>query len=494
MTGAGFWGDGGIMAGGRVAAWTGDQRTRLLAPVLVAVTSLGMLSPGSGTAASAAVRSPSITFYFGLKAPEAQAEAAFYAVGNPASPSYRQFLSLPQVSRRYGAAPATRAAFATQIHRLGLSSRIDPSGVFARVTGTVTQFDRAFHVHIKRTFTNSPNHFIYALPGKQRLRLPAALRPLVTVTDAFYAHTAPASGKAAAAPVAAAKPRAAGPGPKNRGTWVRGCRAAKATGAYSFGQLRRAYAIQSLGSGTGASVAILNAGEDATAADVAENARCFHYPTARVRTLLTDGQTAPFGRGSFEPQEDLAVARGMAPGLRSLTFTKAWADPSVLFLGASQVLAEHDRPDVLSISYGWCDQDVQGKSAPPDWQAGATLMNAILVRLGLTGVPTFASAGDFGSSCNGERLAGVAWPAASPFATAVGGTRLVLNQANQRVNEVAWNDLQFLPKLQGGGAGGGGFALASRPPISKGWPCPATAGPRRTSRPPRPASRATPSC
>jgi hypothetical protein len=229
--------------------------------------------------------------------------------------------------------------------------------VFARVTGTVAQFDKAFHVHIKRVFTNFPNVFTYLLPGHQTLKLPTALRPLLTVVDAFYAHSAPASGTARAARYGPRpKTEAATPGPRNRGTWKRGCHAAKATGAYSYAQVRHSYGIQSLGSGRGASVAILNAGEDAPAPDIAAKARCFHYPAAKVRVLRTDGQTAAFGRGTFEPQEDLALVRGMAPGMRSLTFTKAWAAPALLFLGASQVLAERDRPPVLSISYGWCDR------------------------------------------------------------------------------------------------------------------------------------------
>jgi subtilase family serine protease len=453
-----------------LAGWLSPhRRRRSLALLLVAACGLAMLSPVVSAAAAAAPRSPSITFYFGLKRPEARADAAFYAVENPASRSYRRFLPLSQISRRYGASPATRTAFAAQIRKLGLSSRVDPSGVFARVTGTVAQFDKAFHVDIKRTFTNFPNVFTYLLPAHQRLRLPAALRPLVTVVDAFYAHTAPASGKAAAGPRGQqATVQAAASGPKNKGTWKRGCRAAKATGAYSYAQVRHAYGLQSLGSGARASVAILNAGEDAPASDIAANARCFHYPKAKISVLRTDGQTAPFGRGTFEPQEDLALVRGMAPGMRTLTFTKAWADPALLFLGASQVLAERDRPDVLSISYGWCDRDVEGKGAPSSSQAGASLMDAILVRLGLTGVATFASAGDSGSSCNGDKFAGVAWPAASPFLTAVGGTRLVLNKPNRRVREVVWNDLRWLPAEQGGGAGGGGFAtIAKRPPYQR---------------------------
>ena len=36
---------------------------------------------------------------------------------------------------------------------------------------------------------------------------------------------------------------------------------------------------------------------------------------------------------------------------------------------------------------------------------------ALLVRLGLAGVGAFASAGDFGSTCNNENYAGIAWPA-----------------------------------------------------------------------------------
>jgi kumamolisin len=461
--------------GDHLPGWLGPyQRRRSLAPLLVAAFGLAMLSPVVSAAAAAAPHAPSITFYFGLTRPEARADAAFYAVENPASRSYRRFLSLSQVSRRYGASPATRTAFAAQIRKLGLSSRIDPSGVFARVTGTVAQFDKAFHVRIKRTFTNFPNVYTYVLPGHQRLRLPAALRPLVTVVDAFYAHTAPASGQGAAAwRGMQAASQATGPGPRNRGTWERGCRAAKATGGYSYEQVRRAYGLQGLGGGARASVAILNAGEDAPASDIAANARCFHYPTAKIRVLRTDGQTAPFGRGTFEPQEDLALVRGMAPGMRSLTFTKAWADPALLFLGASQVLAGRDRPDVLSISYGWCDRDVEGKGAPASSQAGASLMDGVLVRLGLTGVATFAAAGDFGSSCNGAKFAGVAWPAASPFLTAVGGTRLVVSKANRRVREVVWNDLRWTSVDQGGGAGGGGFAaIAQRPPYQRGLKLP----------------------
>jgi subtilase family serine protease len=92
-----------------------------------------------------------------------------------------------------------------------------------------------------------------------------------------------------------------------------------------------------------------------------------------------------------------------------------------------------------------------------------------VIRLGLTGVGTYASAGDSGSSCNGLPYRGVAWPASSPYVTSVGGTRLTLAGANQRRNEVVWNDLRWLSAANGGGAGGGGFAsLSLRGPYQRG--------------------------
>lgn len=420
-------------------------------------------APGAATTAK---RSPTITFYFGLRRPEAQARAAFFAVGRPGSPRYRHFLTPRQISARYGAKSATRSAFLRGISALGLRARIDPSGVFARVSGTVRQLDHAFGVRIKSEFSNFPNVEAYFLSGRQTLRLPASLRSLVqnVVTDFTHSQAVP-PGQGTRRTTAAAQP----PPPSNLGTWARGCDAARALGAYSYAQVRTAYGISTLGTGVGSSVAILNVGEDAPPKDIAANARCFGYPRLRSRTLRTDGQTLPFGRGTFEPQEDLALVRGMAPGLRSLTFSKAWLDPALWFLGSSQVLSVRPLPDTYSISYGECEKSVRGRSAGPSSRAGADLMDAMLVRLGLAGVSTFASAGDFGSTCDGQSFAGVAWPASSPYLTAVGGSRVVLNAANQRVNEVVWNDLQWTPANMGGGVGGGGLSSVSdRPPYQRG--------------------------
>src|SRR5205807_2191604 len=227
-------------------------------------------------AAAPAAAAPRITFYFGLKRPEAKAVAAFFAVQEPGSPSYRRFGTLAQISSRYGASAATRRAFVKQIHGLGLGARIDRSGVFARVSGTVKQLERAFGVRITSEFNNDTISTSYGVAGNRPLRLSKGLRPLVQDVVANYARNSPIpkGGTATAARSRAGAARRSMPaGPKNTGTWIGGCRPAKALGAYSFAQVRNAYGISALGSGAGASVAILNVAEGLAPQDIAENAR-----------------------------------------------------------------------------------------------------------------------------------------------------------------------------------------------------------------------------
>jgi subtilase family serine protease len=125
-------------------------------------------------------------------------------------------------------------------------------------------------------------------------------------------------------------------------------------------------------------------------------------------------------------------------------------------------------PDSFSISYGECERSTRGERSTAITRAGANLLDSLLVRLGLAGVGSYASAGDCGSTCDGQSFAGVAWPASSAFVTAVGGTRLTLNRANQRTSEVVWNDLKWISAAAGGGAVSTASAWAPRrQPVSR---------------------------
>jgi kumamolisin len=421
--------------------------------------------------AAAGPASARVTFYFGLERPEGAARAAWSAVGNPSSSTYRQFSSQAATAKRYGARPATIRRFKRAVRRHGLRARVDRSRVFARVSGSVRRFERVLGVRIRKQFNNDVFANIWFAAGKRPPRLPRDLRPVVREVVASYSRSTRSRRRSAGLRTGASD--RAGPQPGNAGTWTSGCAAARATGAYGFPQVRTAYGLDAVGTGAGGSVAIVNAGEGAPRQDIDADGSCFGLGRLATRTLLTDGQAKAFGRGSFEPQEDIGLVRGMAPGLSSATFAQVWLATELWFLGAAEVLDARSLPDSFSISYGECERDVRGRTANTASRAGANLMDALLIRLGLTGVSAFASAGDFGSTCNGQPYPGVAWPASSPYLTAVGGSRLVLNAANQRVDEVVWNDLAWLSSDNGGGAGGGGTsAVSARPAYQRGLSLP----------------------
>jgi kumamolisin len=431
------------------------RRSRLSLPLLAGAVLLALF------ATPVAAKSPRIHFFFGLERPEHAARAAFWAVQAPGSPRYRRFLGPAAVARRYGASAGTIRALEAVARHHGLSVKVDRSGVFARLGGTVRRLERVFDTRIKHGFNNETNSRYFFAAG--RLRIPRDLNPLVREVVPSFSRELRTSAVASAGEE---RPPGA---PRNEGTWREGCAAARATGGYSFAQVRQAYGLDAAGDGAGAAVAIVNVGEGLTASDVAANARCFGLPPAATRTLLADGQRRAFPRDTFEPQEDLALVRGMAPGLTSLTFAQTWLGPELWFLAPANVLDAEPLPDSLSISYGECERDVRGRGHSAAERAGANLMDAVLVRLGLAGVSSFASAGDFGSTCNGQPYPGVAWPASSPFLTAVGGTRLSLDAANRRSDEVVWNDTQWLTPEEGGLAGGGGHSFFSpRPPFQAG--------------------------
>ena len=259
---------------------------------MLACVALLVNAPGSRAVLAAQIprRGPVLTFYFGLKRPEAKAMAAFWAVQQPGSPTYRRFLTPNEIARRYGASQTTRSAFVTAMRQLGLRATIDPTGVFARVQGTKAQLERAFHIKI----TSLPDETATNYQANRLPRLPATVKPLVQDMAASFERTVRPVGSATLrsfGPVLPPMPVAV-PGPKNEGRWTRGCAAARRLGGYSYGQIRQAYGIDRVGAGARGSVAILNDEESIVPSDGLATSRCFGYPPHRVRLLFTDAQTS----------------------------------------------------------------------------------------------------------------------------------------------------------------------------------------------------------
>ena len=442
----------------RTIARAGSMRAIGVIGLACAALAVGAPAASAAAGTRAAGAGPTLTFYFGLKRPERSAIAAFLRVQQPGARTYRRFETEAEISRRFGATPATRSAFLAGIRRLGLRASVDRSGVFARVFGTQAQLQRAFKVTIVRQGDESA----WSWSAKGPLTLPAAIKPLVRdvlpITELAAGTTA--TSTRASTPSLYAPLTTQSTAPRNEGAWTRGCAAARKLGGYAYSQIRGAYGLAQVGFGRGGSVAILNDGEQVDRPDVSSLADCFHYPADRVRSLRTEGQTSRFPPASVEPPIDLALVRGIAPQA-SVLQTAVWDSPSLWFLGPAKLLGLRRLPDALSISYGYCDWQAV---ATPMLRAGSRLLNAMFVRLGLAGVGVFGAAGDAGSSCNGIPQPGTAWPANSPYATSVGGSRLVLDRANHRVDEVVWNDQRWLTPAGGGGVTGGGVTRFYRRP------------------------------
>lgn len=144
---------------------------------------------------------------------------------------------------------------------------------------------------------------------------------------------------------------------------------------------------------------------------------------------------------------DIDVVAAVAPGVQILTVFAP--NTTNGFIDAIANIATYfKKPDCLSISYGMPEGD---------WDAGAQeAMNNAILSCVQAGINVFVAAGDDGSS-DGTDGSTVDFPAASPYAIACGGTKLVLNLDGSRHSEVVWNELKT-----GEGATGGGVSSTGR--------------------------------
>ena len=284
---------------------------RALLVTLAAALALAL----AGAAPAAATADRPITFYFGLERPERAARQAFFAVGDPASPGAPAVRhagagrgALRGAGRRSGARSGGSSAAA------GFGVTFDASGVFARVRGPVARFERVFDVRIRRQFDNDVFANTYSVRRDRRLRLPAAIAPLVRDVVALYSRsTKQPSASAAAGPAGQRRhlDRRLRRGPEDRRIRLR-------PGPPRLRHRRRRARARAAPWRSSTRARASRAPTAASSRAASGSRGC-----ARGR-CLTDGQAKPFGRGSFEPQEDLALVRGMAPGLASVTFTQVW--------------------------------------------------------------------------------------------------------------------------------------------------------------------------
>ncbi|MGV1004016.1 MAG: S53 family peptidase [Candidatus Nanopelagicales bacterium] len=423
------------------------------APVLAA--------PGVARSATAPANTR-VTFTFGMPRAEQAAIHNWELVSDPTSPSYRHFLTREDIRTAFGAQPANVAELSRQAVRFGLRVELDPTGVFAQVTGTARNWRRWVGTPVIRqqlpasTVGGGGTSVAYTLRNP---RLPRALRSLVTEfypVDLVAAY--PSAQFSGIGPGALVTPTADEYPNHNLGTPASCVPALLSRFVYSTNQLNTAYGVDQLpvAPNTTPRVAILSQGDGFSPAGLAEAARCFGQNGVAVTVTSVAGLSGPLPVG-LEGELDIQTVQSVLPPESTVDIVASTIFDPREYLPWATAFALPNLPDAVTTSYSICEADLDSPSA--------SLANSVLLRLAVAGVSTFAAAGDSGSSgCwrhadqSGPRALAVQFPSSSPYVTAVGGSRLTLDAANRRTAEVVWNDseLQAPPLTPMTIAGGGG--------------------------------------
>jgi subtilase family serine protease len=412
-----------------------------------------------------AASSGAVTFYLSLPSLARALTEAAVNVSMPGSGKYRRFVSLDAAGRQFGATDAQIAIAGDAVKGLGLNFAVDPTRLFARVSGSIEQWNVALGAPLAQRAANASNPFTtYILPT----RLPIALQPQGTAVLLPVAQVYdPNMGGNPPPPRAPSPTPATLPWPFNTGTLPQtNCSAPllQQHRVYAPQQIQTAYGIDRLraaASGTPV-ITVLDQGGGWLPSDLNLAAQCFGYAPPAVAQAQGDGVVTPIANASGETSLDLQTVAAVAPAAR-LRLVQTTAGTGGVLDAFSRALGDPGGPpDAVSLSYGGC-LVAENEAAP----AYLATTDSVLAMAALTGVSSFIAAGDGGSTTCGTKIPGtsLSYPAVSPFVTAVGGTRLALSPVNARTSERVWNDAAYGAKAAGGGAVG---RLTPRPAFQNG--------------------------
>ncbi|MGH2866359.1 MAG: S53 family peptidase [Solirubrobacteraceae bacterium] len=402
-----------------------------------------------------------------LRADLAGLERFAAAVTTVGSPLYGQYESIPVLARRFGASSADRARVTSFLRRSGARSvRIDRTGLFADATMPVAGAQRTFGTALSRYESGRVTRFV-APTGSARV--PAALAGAVTgvvgldTRPLFGGHRTPVATTRnfAHVPAKFGRDNTFSGYQQRSGTGV-GCAAALAQRGFTPNQYLTAYdyaPLQSAGlTGQGERVALIEI-DGYHYSDLTAFASCFGLPIPAVSGFGVNLRhpLTPGGESTL----DLEILDAAAPGLKAVDVYESRARASDVLRSLTAPLQNGSRvPQVISASLGTCEPALQISIGA----SGIRAAEGALALAAASGISVLSSSGDAGStSCIGrsgpiDALA-VSYPASSPWVTAVGGTNVELNAANQISAQIVWNDAPA--NLS---AGGGGISRLFRRP------------------------------
>lgn len=397
--------------------------------------------------------------------PARPVEPAATAVSDPASKGFRRFLSLGQVRARFGAPPARVARVTRWARDAGFAvGRVDGMGSRLPITGNAAAVRRAFGVSLVETMVSG-----VWVRSASPAQVPAAIAAdVLTVTGLSQPVAVPMSLRSCLAPPATSNALAAAPLETTAGCAAQpalagagGASCALAWGeqpvpaalehalpsrvsvplcGYTGPQLRTLYGLAGSDDGAGQTVVVVGAYNSPST--LADANRTFaltgvaSLPAGRyqVRTLPDAGSTMVTGcdRAAWAVQQAASVqaVHALAPGAR-IVYVAA-PDCTRLVDALAAVVSDAGLAGAV-VSLGW------GVPAEALADGDRAATDAVLARAALRGMSTVSASGFYGAAVTaGPWTPNVAYPASSPWTTAVGGTTSAVGVGERVLWQTGW--------------------------------------------------------
>jgi subtilase family serine protease len=345
-------------------------------------------------------------------------KAFLQQVYNPASPSFRQFLTPTEFTARFGPTQASYDATVSYLEASGFTvvggSR---DGMDIQVKGSVSAVNRAFHVSMQTYQHPTEGRTFYGPDREPTTDLPFALWHVSGLDNYSIPHPmlekrsdyAAAHGMSSEAVVSHAT---TGSGP---------------SASFLGSDMRAAYYGGTALTGAGQNLGLFEfLGTDLT--DLTTYFKNVGQTNNVPITLLsTDGTSTSCvdtrAGGECDDTEqtlDMTQAIGMAPGLSSLVVYIGTTDTAII----SAMTTHSPLPTTIGCSWGWTPAD-------------ASTLDPYFEKMAAQGQNFFAASGDSSTwSASNE-----AWPADDANVISVGGTDLVTaSAAGPWKSETAWTD------------------------------------------------------
>lgn len=297
------------------------------------------------------------------------------------------------------------------------------------LTGTVGAMSSAFHTTLERYEPEDPDEHRHPYRGRTgHVHVPAELEPVITALTGLDDR------------------RQVRPRPLMTRT-AEGVR-------YEPADLEQIYSFPTQLDGSGQTIGLLEFGGGFQEEDLDTYFHTLRLPRPRVTAVSVDGTpNAPGSEADAEVVLDIEVAGGVAPGAAIVVYFAQFTDAGWVEALTKAIHDTHNRPSVISISWGWSELQRVGEFA---WTPQVlNEVDTVLAEAANLGITVLVAAGDDGSTDGIEDgHVHADYPATSPFVTACGGTTLQARDG-VRVSEVVWSDGT---RAHGGGSTGGGVS------------------------------------